>query len=151
MFHYSVFFCSLGLESHSICILLMSEWQNAPGAPSFNCLALLRFGFFFFSFKACVQHLAPANWRCSASSWWEVGWGGVQGGAWQFAKQTMAGGGAPCNPGCMVLDASAARPPRPALVPSEFGYIGNRSCLPMSETPRRCWGHAQYSIIPWNI
>lgn len=80
MHHYRVFLCSLGLESHPICILLMSEWQNALRAHSFHCLALLRFGF---SFPTCIQHLAPANWRCSTSN---------QGGAWQCAKQTMGRG-----------------------------------------------------------
>lgn len=113
MYHYSVFFCSPGLESHAICILLMAEWHNALAATS-HCLALLRFGFI-------VINLNPT----SCSSKLEVfskqrEGGGGRGGTWQFARQQVVGA---LQPGSMILVASAARPLRTPLVPSEFGYI----------------------------
>lgn len=80
MYHYSVFFCSLGLESHSICILLMSGWQTALGVRSLNCLALLRFGFIFENMRpvAGSSKLKVFNRQLGSSE-----------GAWQLPKQVM--------------------------------------------------------------
>lgn len=81
-----MFFCSLGFGNHSICILLTSEWQNALGVRSFNCLALLRFGFNFENMHptSCSSKLEVFNKQLG------VGAGG--GSAWQLAKQTVSGG-----------------------------------------------------------
>lgn len=128
MCHYSVFFCSQGLESHTICILLMAEWQNALGAPSSNCLALLRFGFIILNMHltSCSRKLEVFNKQQEV----EVGGGCLA------ASQIDNRWWVPCSPACMVLDAPAARPLRTTVVPSEFSvYQGTEAVCCCSILP----------------
>lgn len=65
----------------------MAEWQNALGAPSSNCLALLRFGFIVLNVHptSCSSKLEVFNKQLGGG---QVGMDGT----WQLAIQTIGGG-----------------------------------------------------------